>query len=202
MKKSYSIQKIALSLMLGTLTSLNAQDDVNINMNINDGTGGAGVNMNVNVTGTGTQTQSTTSTTTTTTTTTSTGTGTNTTSTTESTDNSAAKNEAAVATTATTGCSTAASATDFQSAKASIQAKPFSDTKMILAKQIIKNNCFSVVQVKELMGLFTYEEEKVEIAKLCYMKTVDYTNYSQVNDAFTFSGSTDELSTYIDSVKR
>ena len=196
MKNTYSIKRTALVLMLAGFTSAYAQDNLNIDMNVNDGMGGTGVNMNINMNVTGTQTQSTTTTTTTSTTTTSGTESNNNATTTTATDNSAA------ASTTSTGCAVAVSAADFQSAKSSIQAKPFSDTKMTLAKQIIKNNCFSVAQVKEMMSLFTYEEEKLEIAKLCYLKTVDYTNYYQVNDAFTFSTSTEELAAYTDSVKR
>ncbi|MFZ9847015.1 MAG: DUF4476 domain-containing protein [Flavobacteriales bacterium] len=198
MKKSYSIQKTLFSLMLAGATTAFAQtDDVNFNMNVNDGMGGTGVNVNINVTGTGTQTQS--STTTTTTTTTTSGT-----STTGASSSNTSTNDNATTTAASnsSSCSMPIGAADFKSAKSSIEAKPFSDTKMTLAKQIIKNNCFNVAQVKELMMLFTYEEEKVDIAKMCYLKTIDYNNYYQVNDVFTFAGSTDELTTYIDSVKR
>jgi len=51
--------------------------------------------------------------------------------------------------------------------------------------------------VKELVGLFTFESSKLEIAKAAYGRTIDKNNFYQVNDAFTFSSSVDELSEYI-----
>jgi hypothetical protein len=98
---------------------------------------------------------------------------------------------------ASDACRGPISSASFESAKNSIKSKPFEDSKMTVAKQIINANCFTASQVKDFMGLFTYEESKLEIAKFCYKKTVDRGNYYQVNDAFTYSSSIDDLNEYI-----
>ena len=64
-------------------------------------------------------------------------------------------------------------------------------------KTIIDKNNFTAKQVKELMCLFTFESNRQEIAKYAYRKTLDKENYWQLNDAFTFSSSKDDLALFI-----
>lgn len=92
----------------------------------------------------------------------------------------------------------AMSSTDFANAKKSISSKSFAEDRMTLAKQILKSNCVSTDQVVEMMGIFTFEENKLEFAKMAYSRTVDSQNYYRVNDAFTYSSSIDELNEFIE----
>jgi hypothetical protein len=96
------------------------------------------------------------------------------------------------------GCMTAMFATDFERAKKSIEAKSFVEEQMTIAKQVIQANCFSVKQVISLMEIFSYEEGKLNIAKLAYGKTVDKSNYYQVNDGFSYATSVEELNKFIE----
>ncbi len=88
---------------------------------------------------------------------------------------------------------------DFGSAKKSIDSKSFEDSKMTTAKQILKGNCMSTDQIIEMMGLFTYEESKIDFAKAAHDKCSDPQNYWKLNDAFTFSSSIDDLNEYLES---
>jgi phosphoribosylanthranilate isomerase len=76
------------------------------------------------------------------------------------------------------------------------------ETPAYCVKQVIKNNCLSVSQVRELAMLFSIEDDKLEVAKLCYGKTVDFQDYGKLNDIFTFAASGEDLSVYIRSFKR
>lgn len=87
---------------------------------------------------------------------------------------------------------------DYNSAKNSIKKKSFADDKMTLAKQILKGNCVSTEQVIGMMGLFSFEDDKIAFAKNAYEKTTDPQNYYRVNDGFTFSRSTDELNEFLE----
>lgn len=98
-------------------------------------------------------------------------------------------------------CMYAMSASDFSNAQASLKKQTFEDSKLQVAKQIADANCLSASQVKSLMGLFTYEVSKLEIAKFCYAHTIDKNNYYTVNDAFTYSSSVEELNEYLSTVK-
>jgi len=65
------------------------------------------------------------------------------------------------------------------------------------SKQIIDRNNFTSQQVKEMVLLFTFENNRLDIAKYSYGKTVDKGNYFIINDAFTFNNNKDALSKYI-----
>lgn len=65
--------------------------------------------------------------------------------------------------------------------------------KMLSAEQIINTNYFSTDQVKHLLRLFDSEDNKLELAKLAYNKTIDQYNYYTLNDIFKFSSNKDEL---------
>lgn len=85
---------------------------------------------------------------------------------------------------------------DFSQAKESLRKEWFENARMTTAKQIIDRNYFTSQQVRELMLLFTFENNRLDIAKYAYGKTVDKGNYFVVNDAFTFN-SKEKLNEYI-----
>lgn len=90
---------------------------------------------------------------------------------------------------------------DFESAKNSIKAKTFEDSKLTMAKQILGSNCLLSSQVKEIMLAFTFEDTRLDLAKLAWGKTFDPGNYYKLNDAFTFESSIDDLNKYIEGRK-
>jgi hypothetical protein len=47
------------------------------------------------------------------------------------------------------------------------------------------------------MLLFTFENNRLEVAKYAYRKTADKQNYYQLNDALTFSSTKEELARFI-----
>jgi len=100
------------------------------------------------------------------------------------------------------GCPYPMAEQDFQQAKRSIESKSFSDSKLTMAKQVISSNCLLTSQVYELMNLFTFEDDKLEVAKYAYRYTLDVGNYFRVNDAFTFESSIEELDEYISNFRR
>jgi len=85
---------------------------------------------------------------------------------------------------------------DFAQAKETLRREWFENTRLATAKQIIDQNYFTSQQVRELMLLFTFENNRLDIAKYAYGKTVDKGNYFVVNDAFTFN-SKEKLNEYI-----
>lgn len=173
-----------------TTTDGTVGQDVNMNIGVN----GVGLTMNVNDGMGGTST--TTTTTTTYTTTTNTTLNQDVTMDTESPVEVAPVEEVIAS---DNGCSTPMSTTDFSSAVASINDKGFDETKVTLAKQIGNSNCLSTDQVKTIMGLFGFEDSRLDFAKFAYDHVTDRNNFYKVNDAFSFSSSVDELNAYIQS---
>ena len=97
------------------------------------------------------------------------------------------------------GCPMPMNPATFSQAKATIAKNSFEDTKLTIAKQVIKSNCLTANQVKEICELFTFEDSKLDFAKYAYRLTYDIENYFIVNQVFTFESSTEDLAEYIDS---
>jgi Domain of unknown function (DUF4476) len=86
---------------------------------------------------------------------------------------------------------------DFALAKESLRREWFENSRLTAAKQIIDRNYFTSQQVKEMVLLFTFENNRLDIAKYAYGKTVDKGNYFVMNDAFTFNNNKEALKEYI-----
>jgi hypothetical protein len=87
---------------------------------------------------------------------------------------------------------------DFREAKTTIDSKNFDDTRLNLAKQIIKSNCMTADQIRDLVGLMSYDDSKLTLAKFAYGYTYDYGNYFKVSQALEFESSVEELNEYIE----
>ncbi len=73
----------------------------------------------------------------------------------------------------------------------------FDNTKMNMAKQILVNNFFTTAQIKAVMQQFTFENNKLDIAKYAYRYTVDKSNYFALANEFTFSNNKEALIRHI-----
>lgn len=93
--------------------------------------------------------------------------------------------------------SKAMSDNDFSLLLDNISKERFESNMMKSATQVISTSYFTTAQVKQLLQLFTFESNKLELAKKAYEKTVDQRNYYLINDVFNFSSSKDELNRYI-----
>ena len=72
----------------------------------------------------------------------------------------------------------------FEDIKRSIAAQTFEDTKVSEATQVMNTHCLASWQVRDIMKLFGYENNRLTFAQRAYPKTLDPANYYMVNDAF------------------
>jgi len=86
---------------------------------------------------------------------------------------------------------------EFNMAKESLRKEWFENSRLTMAHQIVDKNYFTSQQVKELLFLFTFENNRLDLAKYAYGNTIDKENYFIVNDAFTFNSNKDALARYI-----
>jgi hypothetical protein len=168
------------------------QQNASVNVNV----GGMGINMNVSGMDNSSTMSSTSSTTVTTTQTqsqsSSYGQGNS------NVQSSAGHNSNNVQSSGKAGCQVAMSQANFAKMKESVEAKPFSDTKMSTAKIATKNACLNVGQVKEICKLFSMDEDKLEYAKYAYTYCIEKSNYYQVSEVFSFSSTTDEFNKFLE----
>ncbi len=85
---------------------------------------------------------------------------------------------------------------DVRMIKNAVEAESFSDDKLIVAKQAVKNKCLKASDIKTLAQLFDFEDTKLEFAKFAYDYTYDVDNYYIINSVFDFSSSKEELNKY------
>lgn len=86
---------------------------------------------------------------------------------------------------------------EFKSVLQSIEKEWLETNKLKSASQIVKSNSLSTAQVEQLVLLFSFENNKLELAKQAYANTVDKRNYSRLFDVFSFNSSKAELERYI-----
>lgn len=86
---------------------------------------------------------------------------------------------------------------EFVSVLQAIEKEWLESNKLKSASQIVKMNSLSTAQVEQLLLLFSFESNKLELAKQAYANTVDKRNYSRLYDVFSFNSSKTELERYI-----
>ena len=89
------------------------------------------------------------------------------------------------------------SANEFNNLIGQIRAKTFDDDQLTLVKDMSKDRCFNVEQLKVISNEFTFDDEKTEVFKTCYAKCPDKQNYYQLVDKLTFTSAKDELRRFI-----
>lgn len=98
---------------------------------------------------------------------------------------------------AKTGCPAPMDAAAFTALKNSISKATSSGTKLTILKQGAASACLSVAQIKEVVGLFTWDSEKIDAAKFLWKRSFDYQNFYQVTQLFTSSFSQEDLNNYL-----
>jgi hypothetical protein len=86
---------------------------------------------------------------------------------------------------------------DFGMLKQYVRKEAFDDRRINIAKQAVGNSYFSTEQVRDLMGIFSFDDGKLDVAKYLYNRTVDRNNYYQLTDALSFSTNKDALLAFI-----
>jgi hypothetical protein len=88
---------------------------------------------------------------------------------------------------------------EFIMLKEAIEKESFNNTRLTIAKQIIRSKeCFTARQVTDLVKLFSFEDARIELAEFAWDFTIDKENYFQVADALTFSSSKEGLMKFLE----
>jgi hypothetical protein len=87
---------------------------------------------------------------------------------------------------------------DFKAVLASIEKEWLESNKLKSASQIVASNYLSTAQVEQLILLFSFENNKLDLAKKAYANTIDKRNYHRLYDLFSFSSSKAELERFVE----
>lgn len=86
---------------------------------------------------------------------------------------------------------------EFQQLINTIIAAKYEIKKLDTLKTVIGSNQVSTDQVRQLMALFSFESNKLEVAKLLYDHTVDKQNYSALTASFNFDTNKEEFKKFL-----
>jgi hypothetical protein len=78
-----------------------------------------------------------------------------------------------------------------------IKSKTFPADRLALVKDMAKDRCFNTAQLKQISDQFTFDDERMEIFKLCYAQCPDKQNYYILVDQLSFTSKKDELRRFI-----
>ncbi len=81
----------------------------------------------------------------------------------------------------------------------SMKKEAFEDTRLKILKLSAKKNYFTTSQLKRILEVFTFEDNKVKAFKIVYPRLVDKENVHDVLDSFKFSSTKDEIVEWIES---
>lgn len=113
----------------------------------------------------------------------------------------AVKTETATASTAPANnnlpIGTAMDEVNFDTFSSKLKDKSNDNQKMDFVKSTMKNNWFTCDQVLLILQSLSFENNKVELAKILWHKTTDKGNFFKVYDAFTFSTSEKSVQEYV-----
>ena len=98
----------------------------------------------------------------------------------------------------TVGCTPPVTPERYESMLHAVKKQDFDESKLRVAKQIIKQNeCMTVDQLVGIIRLLDFEKNKLELAKYAYHYIYDLENYYKVNNVFDFESSVRKLDAYI-----
>ena len=85
----------------------------------------------------------------------------------------------------------------FENLRNTLRQEKFTSSKMVIVRQALRDNFFTADQVKQMAQQFSFEDDKLQVAKLAYNRTVDKTNYHLLYSIFSYSSSKEDLAKYI-----
>ncbi len=85
----------------------------------------------------------------------------------------------------------------FQTLRDNLRNQITDSGRMDLVKAALNNNRINTEQAKALIMDLNFDSSRVDLAKWMYPKVVDPKNYWQLNDAFSFQSSKDELNNFL-----
>lgn len=89
---------------------------------------------------------------------------------------------------------------EFNNAMTYLYSLQYEDTRMSVGQQMLSNHVFTSDQVHDIVMAYQFESNRVEIAKMAYLRTLDPQNFYVVYDAFQYESSVIRVDGYIASL--
>ncbi len=96
-----------------------------------------------------------------------------------------------------TNCTPSFNDTQFLQITKSLEREAMESKRLSAAKYVCNNNYLLTKQVRDIVHLFNFENNRVEFAKFAYSRVADKENYALLLDSFKFETSKQEIKEYI-----
>lgn len=78
-----------------------------------------------------------------------------------------------------------------------LEREPFSSHKKSLMRQVLRDNYITSNQLLRILLTFSFDNDRLEVAKLAYDKVIDKENTWEIYDAFSFSSTADNFGDFV-----
>ncbi len=78
-----------------------------------------------------------------------------------------------------------------------IKAELFSSKKLTLAKKGLTNHCYSINDIKSILSLFEFDDQKLELSFLSYSCAYDLENFYRLKELFLLNSSIDKFEKFL-----
>lgn len=82
----------------------------------------------------------------------------------------------------------------------SLQQAPFEQTRLSILKQALTYHYLTVAQLSGILGCFSFEQSRLDAARMAHLRVTDPQNYHLLSYAFSFSSSMEQFNGYIASL--
>jgi hypothetical protein len=81
----------------------------------------------------------------------------------------------------------------FAAALNTLRARAFESARIGLAQELLRSQCISCAQLRQMLELFTFEQTRLDLARFAYPLVADPAHFSEVYSVFQFPASVAEL---------
>ena len=81
--------------------------------------------------------------------------------------------------------------------KERVDLRMFNDGKVQLISSVLQDRTYTTAQVRTMLSWLSFDDSKLQLARMAYANVMDKQNYWKLEDAFSFSSTKEHFSEYL-----
>ena len=86
---------------------------------------------------------------------------------------------------------------DMNDLKDRVDGRMFNDGKVQLISSVLQDRTYTTAQVRTMLSWLSFDDSKLQLARMAYANVMDKQNYWKLEDAFSFSSTKEHFSEYL-----
>jgi hypothetical protein len=91
----------------------------------------------------------------------------------------------------------ALTSSDMDDLQVRVSGRMHNDGKVHLMKSVLQDHTYTTAQVRTMLSWLSFDDSKLQLAKIAYANVVDKKNYWKLEDSFSFSSTREDFSEYL-----